>query len=515
MADNTTEPTPATTSKEYDAQIKQWEKVEAILGGEGPIKAGKETYLPRLPEEEDSSYAYRLSSAPFTNIYADISANLASKPFSKELGLKDGSSDRFKRLGENIDGQGNNLHVYCQQTFKAGIDKGIDWIFVDFTKAKPRADGKPLTVAEEKEQGLRPYWVHISAERMIAVYSDFVGGQEVIHHARFMETAVQIDGFTEVCVQRIRVLTRDPIFEVVGNTITDAVIGYGPARWELWEQKTGADNKQTWVMVDGGDITIGVIPLVPFVPMSRKTGSWVVSAPLRDIANMQIKEYQQEANLEWVKIMTCFPMLSISGVSGKDEKGEPVKVKVGPSQVILIPPNQQGNGPAGEASYVEPTTASIKEVREQLELFRQEMRDLGMQPLAQANLTVVTTANVSKKASSAVQAWSFIFKDAIELAWKYTAQWLNDATEPEIEIYTDFSAETDGKDRLGAVLNAEKQGVISKRTAREELKRDGTLSANVTDEEEEQRLAEEGEGPNPEEAIDPRTGQPIREPEDT
>lgn len=500
---------PSTTSKEYDAQIGFWNKVEAILGGEETIKAGKETYLPKLPDEEQENYNYRLASAPFTNIYGDISQNLASKPFAKDLAMKEGTPQQYLKLAENIDGQGNNLHVFAQQTFKAGIDKGIDWIFVDYSKAKPRSDGKPLTLQDERDQGLRPYWVHVPAERMIAVYSDFVGGQEVIHHARFLETGVQRNGFEEVCIERVRVLTRDRIADDLDNTL-----GYGPARWELWEQKTGTDGKSTWEIVGEGPITIGVIPLVPFVPKGRRTGSWIVSAPLRDIANMQISEYRQEANLEWVRIMTCFPMLSITGVSDKDSNGNPIKVRVGPSQVLIIPPNQNGTGAAGEATYVEPTTASIKEAREQLEMARKEMRDLGMQPLAEANLTVVTTANVSKKASSAVQAWAFIFKDAIEQAWKFTAMWLKDNSfEPEIEIYTDFAVDLQEGKELDALDKARARKDISREAYIDELKRRGVLSGNYDAKKDEELIAKETEALEGEESIDPVTGRPIKEPE--
>jgi hypothetical protein len=53
------------------------------------------------------------------------------------------------------------------------------------------------------------------------------------------------------------------------------------------------------------------------------------------------------------------------------------------------------------------------------------MRNLGRQPLATANLTVVTTANVAMKAHSAVQAWALTLKHSLELAWTYTCKYLN------------------------------------------------------------------------------------------
>ena len=482
-----------------------WAMIDAILGGEGAIKAEETTYLPQFANEKDSIYEARLAHTPFTNIFADILKNLASKPFSKPIVMADGTPEQFETLAENIDGQGNNLHVFASQTFHSALGYAIDWILVEFTRAKPRPDGKPLSKAEEKEQGLRPYWVHIPAQRMLAVYSDFIGGVEIIHHARISETSTQIEGFKEVSVERVRVLMRDPIVDVDGD-----IVDYGPARWELWEQSE-SDGKSSWAIVESGDITIGVIPLVPVVLTKRQGGSWVIDPALRDLAYMQLTELRQESALEWVKIMTCYPMVCVSGMETQTANGEPIEIIVGPNTVFLIPQNQQGTGPAGDVKVVEPGAQSIKENREQLELTRKEMRDLGMQPMTQSALTVVTTANVSKKASSAVQAWAFLFQDALETAWKYTAMWLNETIEPEVVIHTDFAIELESGKELTAVIDGAKNSIWSKQTAFEEAKRRNVIVTDRNFEEEQELVAgeQEGEQLKPEQMIDPVTGQPV------
>ncbi|HLO63178.1 MAG TPA: DUF4055 domain-containing protein, partial [Azonexus sp.] len=70
-----------------------------------------------------------------------------------------------------------------------------------------------------------------------------------------------------------------------------------------------------------------------------------------------------------------------------------------------------------------------------------QMRELGRQPLTaqMGNLTVVTTAFAASKGISAVQAWALGLKDALELAWKYTAIWMGRTEEPTIAIHTDFA----------------------------------------------------------------------------
>lgn len=500
---------PSAVSSDYAAQAPFWNMVSAILGGEAKIKAGREAYLPKFAKETKEKYDYRLSVSPFTNIYGDISKNLASKPFSKEIEMKEGSPARYEALAENIDGQGHNLQVFAAECFKSAMDKAIDWILVDYTRAAPRADGRPLTLADEREQGLRPYWVRVPAENLIACYSAFIGGIETIYHARIRECSVEVgDDLKETSVERIRILDRGTIKDALGN-----IVGLSDATWALWERRANADGKAAWVLVDSGAITIKVIPLVPVILTKRIGGSWQAEPPLRDLAHMQITEYRQESNLEWIKVMTCFPMVCVSGMATTDNEGKPVEVTVGPNVVFLIPQNTAGTGPAGTVEIVEPGAQAIKENREQLELTRKEMRDLGMQPLTAANLTVVTTANVSKKASSAVQAWAFLFKDALEQAWRFTAMWLGEKVEPEVVVHTDFAVELEGENAFADVLTGARDGVWSKQTAFEEAKRRNRIVTDRDFEKEQELVAGEREGLDGEEEIDPRTGEPIREPE--
>ncbi|HET9159665.1 MAG TPA: hypothetical protein VFN88_03565, partial [Caulobacteraceae bacterium] len=193
---------PSTPSSDYMAMAPYWAMVDAILGGKNALEAAGQTYLPKMPKESLANYQRRLEGSPFTNIYADIVANLASKPFAEGVRLVEGALPRFMSLAEDIDGRGNNLNVFAAQTFYGGINYAIDWIFVDYSRAPHRGDGRPLTIAEEGPSGLnlRPYWVRVPASRVLAVYADIVRGREVIVHARLRENVIRRDGFGEVSV---------------------------------------------------------------------------------------------------------------------------------------------------------------------------------------------------------------------------------------------------------------------------------------------------------------------------
>jgi hypothetical protein len=497
---------PDATSSDYEAMLSYWNMVETILGGAQTMRDAGETYLPKFPNETAEDYEYRRANAKFTNIYADIVSNLASKPFAEEVTLKDGATERFEKLAEDIDGLGNNLNVFAAARFFDGINYAIDWIFVEFTKASPRPDGLRLSLADERNQGLRPYWVHVPAKRMLAAYTAVVRGKTIFVHARMREDVTERDGFDEVCRERIRVLNREPIFETIGGQMTDKVVDYAPATYELWERVTRSGTSTTasqWAVVESDRISIGVIPLAPFITGRRKDGSWQFVPPMQDAAYLQIEHYQQETALKSIKELTAFPMLAGNGVQPAMKNGVPDTVPVGPRAVLFAPPTGE-TGQHGEWTFIEPSAESLNFLAKDVEATEKQLRELGRQPLtATAGITVVTAALASQKASSAVQAWSWALKDALEQAFVYTAMWLNMPVEqaPEVSVFSDFALETNDEKGPTALMEMRKNGDLSRRTLWAEHQRRGILSGDFDAEDEEKALEAEMPDPDDEEEL--------------
>lgn len=517
----TEEPSPLTPSADYMAMAPYWATVNAILCGVEALRvpggnrsqwgpqvpyanlsqlrkrshATESPFLPRYPLESDVDYDLRRATAPLTNIYADASANLASKPFRKECALDDKEPDDLKALAEDIDGQGNNLHVFAGNCFKAALDKSLHWILVDHTKVPAGT-----TLADERAMGARPYWVHVAAEQMIAVYSVFFQGRETFIHARIHEPATRRDGYEEAVVNRVRELNRDVEVDDTGN-----IVGLGGASYRVLEERDD-DGKKTWSAIEEGPITLGIIPLVPFVIGKREGTSWRIEPALRNIANMQITSFQMEADLHFAGIKTASPILVGEGIPAPADGAE-LKIKVGPSAVLLAPPGGDGNH--GTWKYIEIAATSLEYLAARIDKLHTEMRDLAMQPLTTANLTVITTANVSMKANSAAQAWALGLKDALEQAWKITCRWLKQEREPAVIVHTDFSVEMEAGKELDALDKARGRKDISQQTYWSELKRRGVLSDDFDPEAEELLLASEQEGLQSEGDIDPRTGEQI------
>lgn len=485
MAENTNMLTP---SGDYRAMQDYWTTVSDILGGVKAMRRAGKKYLPQFPNESAGNYKHRLRNSKFTNIFRDITENLASKPFTKEVSLaNDKVPERIKRIVEDVDRAGNHLHVFASEVFQAGIQKAIDWILVDHTRLPAGA-----TLADERAMGSRPFWVRIPAENMLAVYSDMIDGSEQFVYARIDETYTKRDGLDEVEVPCVRVLVRD------GKTdpVTRRTV-YGPARFEVWEQVVqaaapGRAKSVTWVKVDEGPISIGVIPLVPFYTGRRTLGTWRIAPPMEDIADLQIEHYQQETNLKSAKELTAFPMFTGNGIEPPlDKDGKQMVLPLGPSTVLYAPMNQDGKH--GQWGILEISAVSLQFLQSQVESIEKNMRELGRQPLSAGStgITQVAAAFASQKASSAVQAWTYALKDALEKAMRFTVQWLGEKYEPTVYVNSDFAIEIGSDKAPDVLLSMYEKKAISTATLRDEMKRRSILSPEFDNDEEDKRLENE------------------------
>jgi len=496
----TAKKTPDACSTDYEVMRPFWHMVNCLLDGLLAVRRQGVTYLPKFVKETQVDYDYRLKNVKFTNLYRDIIEGLAAKPFQKEVQIKEGSADdaiagvkktdvqgRVFRSGgliEDIDGRGNHLHVFLSHTFFMSINNGIDWILVD--KA-PLPEG--ATIADEKLVGARPYWVHLNALQMLAVYSDTVDGKEEFIHVRIWEPETIRDGFGEEYRNRVRIFNRAKLDD--GS--------YGPATWELWEEERDylqVNNiiEKKWFKIAEGNVGIAVIPLVPLITGRRKGDTWQIIPPMQDVAYLQIKHYQSESNLNCAKERACFPMLAGNGVDpDMDAEGNPKALSVGPMTVLYAPPGD--GGAHGEWVFIEPSAESLKFLQSDIDNTERQMREIGRQPLTNesGNLTVVTTAFAASKGNSVIQAWVNDCEDAAEQAFVYTCMWLGDKSEPEVIMYKDFAIDLETDQAPTVLLAMRESRDISRVAMIREAKRRDWLSPEYDAEVDQKEL--DGEPP--------------------
>jgi hypothetical protein len=451
--------------------LPYWELTDTIVEGLDALKAAGAKYLPKFADETKEDYQVRLDLATMTNIYRDVVESLASKPFEQEITLVgENQPTEIVSFTEDVDGSGNNLSVFSAMMFFNGINSAIAWVFVDYPDVAP---GTIRTVADAKAAGVRPFWSHILARNVLEVRSELINGKEVLSYVRLLEGS------------KVRIMERDAT----------------GARWAL-HYKTETNGKIEWIKEKEGVFSIGVIPLVPFATGRRDGRSWRFYPAMRDAADLQRLLYRQESALEFTKTMAAFPMLAGNGVKPvMDADGKtPKRLAIGPARVLYAPPD--GNGNNGSWEFIEPSGETLTFLANNIKETQQNLRELGRQPLTaqSGNLTTITTAVAAGKAKSAVAAWAYGLKDALENAFKITAMWLGQTYEPEVDVYTDFDNFSENGADLEQLGKARERGDISLETYWFEMKRRRVLSSDFDAEKERERLLLELPGdPLPEE----------------
>jgi len=483
-------------SSDYLAMIEYWDMIAAIMGGTPTMRAGGEKYLPKFESESNEAYKERVRTAIFTNIFRSMVEDLAARPFTKEIQVK--CSTAMAVLMENVDGQYTHINKFLSNWFEDAIANAISYVFVDYAQTDPNtidASGRPRrkTLAEERASGARPYAIMVPARDAIAVYSAIINGVEEFVHVRFREFYKRIDGFNEIMVEQVRVLTRDPIFR------DDVVIGFEPPRFEIWEAKAssirGTAKPASFKMIQSGPISLDRIPFTALVIGKREKG-WIVLGAMNDAAYLQIEHYEAQNGVKNLKKLTAFPMLAANGVDPAfDKEGKVAPLPVGPRAVLYTGRGEAGN-PSGSFDILEPAGTSLEFLSKDAKDIAQELRELGRQPLTASsqNLTVVTTVFAARKGNAAIQNWALDLKDSAENFLMFMAMWSKDSHEPEVEMDMDFSLEPGENDGFSDVLSMRSSKDLSQDTLWAEAKRRGRLSASFDAEKEREALEKEADG---------------------
>lgn len=443
-------------SADYEAMQDYWSDVTDFMAGERAVKLAGKRYLPEFPGEPATEYDFRLKVAKFTNIFRDIIEGLASKPFERAVTFVDDdtTSELYKQFVDDVDGSGRNITLFAMEWFFNAIAYSNDWIFVDFPKVTT-PEGRVRTKADDIAEGVRPLWSRVKASNVYEVQTDIVRGEERITYIRVFEPA---NGATP---NRFREMQQ------VGDTVS----------YVLWEYD---GDSADYFVIDEGVIAIGIVPMFNLMLGRRDGRSQVSFPPLLDAKNLQATLYRAESNLEVTKAFTAYPMLVGQGVApdmGADKK--PKRIIRGPGIVLYAP--FTGQGANTDWKYIEPAGSSLTFLTSDIKDIKQDMRELGKQPLTvtSGNLTTITTAVAASKAKSAVKSWAQALSDALTMAMYFTALWYNDASDaPRLYVYDEFDEFTEPGTDIQALLSMYSAGALSLETLWAEMQRRKVLSTD-------------------------------------
>lgn len=483
----TDEPTVATTSMAYDAMTRPWTLIHTLLEGTDGMRAAGEAMTPRYERESADHWEARVARTVLTNFVEMTSEHLTGQALKVPPEADEDVPEDIAAILEDVDGQGTGFATFARNIFRDAVENSFTHVLVDMPSPEPNEDGAPRTLADDRADGLRPYWVHVSPINLFFAHAEVINGKEVLTHIRFREDAVEVVGWAEVVRERIRVLSRIPAGQGEGGEAFDTFV-----EWQLWEYQETSKNKEEWVLIDTGAMDIDEIPLVTFY--TDRQGLHMGKPPLEDLAQLNIAHWQSSSDQRNVLTVSRFPILAASGaMDAEDENGEG-GIEVGPHSFLYMPDAQ------GKFYYVEHEGAAISAGRDDLKDLEETMAGYGTEFLKQRPANEGVTARVldTSESLSTLQVWVIDFKDALENCLRLTAKWLGKEDDAGSVVLDSDDVGLDEADssHLDALHKARTARDISRMAYLTELKRRGVLSEAYDPEEDEEVL--EDEAPSPE-----------------
>ena len=435
---------------------------KALLGGTAAMRSAGQTYLSKGSAEPHGDYDYRLANTFLTDSYKRTLNYLTGQVFKKAPQLDQAASADIEAWSEDVDRKGNNLAVFSQKAFRAGLDAGAVFIYSDYSSVKTvdtdsgpmfeDKDGtlKPRTLAAAKAMGWGPYWVEVQADQVIDAWFDTVDGKPTLIHFRYLESVEeQKDEWTREIVEQVRVLSR--------------------GSWQVWRKQKGADGKMEWMPYDQGTTTMPEIPLSAFLPGEPLT-EYTAQPALMGLAELCLQHWQSSSGhrsmMDWLRR----PIVFGKCLSHEDGFILPAAPGVGL--------HSSDPGADIKAVNVIPTDAVTSSAAD-LQALETKMGLYGLQLMMprSGNVTASQIRRESAESDSALQRWAGAFQDTLENALRFTALWLGEKDGPAITVNSDFDDMLDDVE-ANVIMLAVDKGIISKQLAFETLKRRGLISTD-------------------------------------
>jgi hypothetical protein len=286
-------------------QEPHWMLIEDLLGGTYQMRKRHRRYLPQEPRELDESYDNRLARSVCPPFYLRLERMLAGMLTRKPVRLNE-TSDQIREHLFDVDLQGNDLNVWTYETTRKMVRYGHVGVLVD---------------APKSNQGGRPYWVTYTPRDILGFRTEVIDGQVKFTQLRLQEKVAVPEGlYGEKIVDQIRFLQR--------------------GSFEIYQK--GKNNK--FVKIDEGTTSLSEIPFS--VAYSNRLNLLESRPPMADIAELNLKAYQIQSDLDNQLHISAVPMLAFYGFPQNSEE-----VSAGPGEAIAFPAD-------GRAEYIEPAGRS-------------------------------------------------------------------------------------------------------------------------------------------------------------
>ena len=396
-----------------------WLLIETLLLGTYGIRKKHRTYLPQEPRELDEAYDNRLLRSVLAPFYVRLERMLAGMLTRKPVRLTD-VSDNIREQLFDVDLQGNDLNVWTYETARKCVRYGHIGVLVDAPAAG--ANG-------------RPYWVTYTPRDILGWRVENEEGQQRLTQLRLMERVVVPDGlYGEKEVEQVRVLT--------------------PGAFEIHQK----DAKGDFRVVEEGTTSLSEIPFA--VAYANRTNVLESSPPLADIAELNLKQYQVQSDLDNQLHISAVPMLAFYGFPQAAEE-----VSAGPGEAIAFPAD-------GRAEYIEPGGRSYEAQFKRLDQIASQINELGLAAVLGQKLSA-ETAEAKRidrsQGDSTMMVIAQQMQDLIDNCLNFHAQYMQQSQVGSSFVNRDFLGDRLEPQEIQSLLQLYTAGTITQETLLKQL----------------------------------------------
>ena len=423
------------------AQEPHWVLIEDFISGTYGMRRKHRRYLPQEPRELDDSYDNRLARSVCPPYYQRLERMLAGMLTRKPVRLND-VTDTIREQLFDVDLQGNDLNTWTFETARKMIRYGHVGVLVD-----------------APSDGGRPYWVSYTPRDILGFRTEIVDGATKLSQLRLRETIIkpsEDSEYGEEQIEQIRLLT--------------------PGQYQIHQR----DKKGDFRVVDEGTTSLQEIPFA--VAYSNRFNTMESRPPLEDIAELNLKAYQVQSDLDNQLHISAVPMLAFYGFPSSAEE-----VSAGPGEALAFPAE-------GRAEYIEPDGKSYDAQFKRLDQIASQINELGLSAVLGQKLSA-ETAEAKRidrsQGDSTMMVIAQNMQDAIDNCLQYHAQFLGESQSGSCMINRDFLGTRLEPQEIQALLQLYTAGTITQETLLTQLA-EGEILGDDFDIEEELEATQNG-----------------------
>ena len=413
---------PFTRTRAVLDMIKGWEIMKAVTEGTEYLRENSEAFLPLEPREDYDAYLARVNRSVFSPFTQRLIRAATGLVLRKPIALT-GDPYWTEMFKMDVDGCKSDLDEYARRLLMCSLTYGQSHILVDY----PAPSGA-VSLAEEREQNRRPYWIEIDPNNIYGWRLDRESNYGNLIQVRLAEKAVLPDGeFGEKIYDQVRVIEpgRFRVFRKK-QTVEDMYEDDDGAYQGNMSSPAGAKDFE---IVESGNFSLGEVPLVTVY--SGKVENLVSKPPLLDIAYLNIAHFQRQADLIHSLHVASQPMLVMEGY---DDQTKDLAISVNYAMAT-----QPGN----KVYYVEPASSAFEAQSAEIKELQMQMATLGISTLSQQKF-VAESADARRldrvDTNSMLAMVSMELEQKLQKAFNLSAQYVG-IEPPEVKISRDFDIE--------------------------------------------------------------------------